>query len=146
MSEFERAGRRERQAENSTSMPFIDTHIRVQNRLPIEDYLLRVQRSAGELHVVEAEEYAEVLKEQENSVVAVFTDGEIIGFEKDSFVFGRNGEKHEPSYISWVTTSFNRRKNAFEDKPFTYHMVTGDNTKEDVSSIIDKLGKRLEIK
>lgn len=142
---MERAERRIQQAENSTSMPFIETHIRVQNKLPIEDYLLRVQRSAGEIHVVEAEEYAQILKEQENSVVAVFTDGEIVGFEKDSFILGRNGELHEPSYIAWVTTSFNRAKNAFEDKPFAYHLVTKEHSRDDVSTIVEKMGKRIDI-
>jgi hypothetical protein len=142
---MERAERRMQQAENAMSLPFLDSHIKVQNLLPLEDYISRVQRSAGEIHVVEAEEYAEVLKEEEKEIVAVFTDGNIIGFEKDSFIVGRNGEKHEPSYVAWVTTSFNRAKNVFEDKPFTYHLVTRDHTREDVMGFVEKTGKRLTI-
>jgi hypothetical protein len=148
MSEFERAGRREEQASNTTSIDFRGKHIRVQNALKIENYILRVQSSAGEVHVVEPEEYAEVLNRHANSIEAVYTDGKIKS-DRDVLTFGHNGTLNA-TYLAWVTTSVNRSFNeigsTFEDRPFTYHLVTREHTREDVTTLVEKLGKRLEIK
>lgn len=147
MKENPRGEQRENQAENTSSIEFAGRHVRVQNGLSIDEYISRVQHSVGEIHVVEAEEFLEDIKQEEDSIVAVFTDGYIIGSDKDTFLFGseNNGIKQQPTYISWVTTSFNREKNVFDDKPFSYHLVTKEHTREDVAAIVKKTGTKLTI-
>jgi hypothetical protein len=147
MPESFRGDHRERQAENTISIKFGDRYIRVQNGLSIEEYMARIQRSTGEIHVVEAEECTEVLMQQKDSIVAFYTDGDIAS-EKDAYSLGTSEQRSEPehSYVAWITTSFDRNKNAFKDKPFTYHLVTRDHTRDDVSALLDKMGSRMEIR